>query len=66
MQNTITIRPTIAKSKLQALSGGNINRWVNGLIEQAVGEQEAGWAEFLDKPRRRFKSVADEVRKASR
>jgi hypothetical protein len=66
VQETITIRPTIPKAELQRVSGGNLNKWINGLIEQAVGERGAGWGEFMDQPRRRCKSRADEVRKASR
>ena len=66
VQDTITIRPTIPKAELQKVSGGNLNKWINGLIERAVGERSAGWSEFMDQPRRRFKSQADEVRKASR
>ena len=49
-----------------SLSGGNLNKWINGLIERAVGERDRGWDEFFRKPRRTFKSRADEVRKASR
>ena len=66
VQDTITIRPTIPKAELQKVSGGNLNKWINGLIERAVGERNTGWSEFMDQPRRRFKSQADEVRKASR
>ena len=66
VQDTITIRPTIPKAELQKVSGGNLNKWINGLIERAVGERSAGWSEFMDQPRRCFKSQADEVRKASR
>ena len=66
VQDTITIRPTIPKAELQKVSGGNLNKWINGLIERAVGEHSAGWSEFMDRPRRRFKSQADEIRKASR
>ena len=66
VQDTITIRPTIPKAELQRVSGGNLNKWINGLIEQAVGERGAGWAEFMDQPRRRCQSQADEIRKASR
>ena len=65
MQDTITIRPTIPKAELQKVSGGNLNKWINGLIERAVGERSAGWSEFMDQPRRRFESQADQVRKAS-
>jgi hypothetical protein len=66
VRDTITIRPTIPKAELQKVSHGNLNKWINGLIERAVGERSAGWSEFMDQPRRRFKSQADEVRQASR
>jgi len=42
MQETITIRPTIRKSQLKRLSGGNLNKWINGLIERAVRENQNG------------------------
>ncbi len=63
---TITIRPTIPKAQLLKVSGGNLNKWINGLIERAIRESSAGWDHFLDQPRRSFKSQTDEVRKASR
>ena len=67
MQETITIRPTIPKAHLRKRAGGNLNRWINSLIENAVGEQKQGWDAFFDKPRRRVKrSVADEVRRLNR
>ncbi len=66
VQETITIRPTISKAKLEKLSGGNLNKWINGLIERAVGEQTESWEEFLRQPRRTFPSRSDEIRRASR
>jgi len=66
VQDTITIRPAIPKAELKKLSGGNLNKWINGLIEQAVGERNSGWSEFMNQPRRRFDSQADEVRQGSR
>ena len=66
VHDTITIRPTISKAKLEKISGGNLNKWINGLIETAVGQQDVSWDEFLDRPRRKFKSQADAVRKADR
>ena len=66
VQDTITIRPTIPKAALKKVSGGNLNKWINGLIERAIGERSSGWTKFMDQPRRRFKSRADEVRRASR
>lgn len=58
MQDTITIRPTIPKAELQKVSGGKLNKWINGLFERTVGERNARWAEFMDYPRRWFKSKA--------
>jgi hypothetical protein len=66
MHETITIRPTIPKAELEKLSGGNLNKWINGIIERAVGERDRGWDEFFRQPRRAFKSRADEVRRANR
>ncbi len=67
MQETITIRPTIPKAQLQKRAGGNLNRWINSLIENAVGEQSHGWDEFFARPRRRVKrSAADELRRLNR
>lgn len=66
VHDTITIRPTIPKAKLEKISGGNLNKWINGLIETAVGQRDVSWDEFLDRPRRKFKSQADAVRKAGR
>ena len=66
VHDTITIRPTIPKAKLEKISGGNLNKWINGLIETAVGQQDVSWDEFLDRPRREFKYRSDEIRKAGR
>lgn len=66
MQETITIRPTIPKARLEKISGGNLNKWINGLIETAVSRQEVTWDDFFDQPRRKFKYQADEMRKAER
>lgn len=66
VHGTITIRPSIPKAELEKLAGGNLNKWINGLIERAVGERERGWDTFFRGPRRAFKSRADELRKAGR
>lgn len=66
MHETITIRPSIPKAELEKLSGGNLNKWINGLIERAAGERDSGWEAFFRRPRRAFKSRADELRKAGR
>jgi len=39
VHETITIRPTISKTELKKRCGGNLNKWINGLIERAVGER---------------------------
>lgn len=38
MRETITITPTIPVARLQKLAGRNLNRWINHLIENAVGQ----------------------------
>jgi hypothetical protein len=62
---TITIRSTIPKAELEKPSGGNLEKWINGLIERAAGERDTSWSEFFKRPRRRFPSQADEVRRAN-
>jgi len=66
MTQIITVRPKVTKKELIRVSGGNISRWVNGLIETALGEQAQGWGEFLSKPRRRRQPMADVLRRANR
>lgn len=66
MQETITIRPSIPKAELEKLAGGNLNKWINGLIERAAGERDTSWDAFFERPRRAFRSRADEIRKANR
>ena len=55
VQETITIRPTIPKSELVKKSGGNLNKWINGLIEQAVGNRSNDWDAHFKRPRRNFR-----------
>ena len=66
MHETITIRSRIPKAELQKLAGGNLNKWINGLIEQAAGGKRSSWTDFFSQSRRTVKSRADEIRKASR
>jgi hypothetical protein len=66
VQETITIRPTIPKAELMKKSGGNLNKWINGLIEQAVGPRSLDWDAHFKRPRRKVRFSADELRKASR
>lgn len=66
MQDTITVRPAYPKSVLKKIAGGNINRWVNGLIAEAVESQKNGWEDFAAKPRRQARDASDEIRRASR
>ena len=62
MPDTITFRPTIPKAQLQKRAGGNLNRWINGLIETAVGEPANGGGKFPAKPRRTVRPQANSVR----
>ena len=66
MTETITIRLTRPKSELLKKAGGNLNRWVNGLIEQALGQAAPDWDAHFRRPRRKFRYTADEVRNAGR
>ena len=66
VHETITIRPTIPKAELKKRSGGNLNKWINGLIEQAVGDRTLDWEAHFRRPRRRVRFTADEVRQSSR
>lgn len=66
VHETITIRPRIPKAELIKRSGGNLNRWINGLIEQALGERALDWNAHFRRPRRKVRFCADELRKAGR
>ena len=59
-------RRRIGKSELLKKSGGNLNRWINGLIEQALDLPSRDWDAHFRRPRRRFRNTADEVRDAGR
>ena len=63
VHETVTIRPTIPKAELIKKSGGNLNRWINGLIEQALGDRILNWDEHFRRPRRKVRFNADNVRK---
>ena len=39
MNETITIRPAIPKAEAINRPGGNLNKWIKGLIERAVGDR---------------------------
>jgi hypothetical protein len=66
MTEIITIRLKRSKAELLKKSGGNLNRWINGLIEQALGQPGPDWDAHFERPRRRFRYTADEVRRAGR
>lgn len=66
MHETITIRPTVPKAELKRKAGGNLNKWINGLIEQALGERTLDWHAHFRRARRKVRFRADEVRNASR
>ena len=60
------MRPTIPKAELIKKSGGNLNKWINGLIEQAMGDKTAQWDSHFRRPRRKVPFMADEMGKANR
>jgi hypothetical protein len=66
VQETITIRPTVSKTRLNRIARGNLNKWINGLIEQAVAQQAPDWDDFFQRPRRKVVDHADAVRRAGR
>jgi len=66
VHETITIRPTVPKAELMKRSGGNLNKWINGLIERAIGEKTLDWDAHFRRPRRKVRFRADGLRKASR
>jgi hypothetical protein len=66
MTETVTIRLRRPKSELLKKSGGNLNRWLNRLIDHALDEPAPNWEAHFERPRRKFRYTADEVRKASR
>jgi hypothetical protein len=45
---------------------GNLNRWLNRLIDQALDEPAPDWDAHFRRPRRKFRYTADEIRKAGR
>jgi hypothetical protein len=64
----VTIRLRRKKSELRAKAKPNLNAWINGLIDQALGPRLADWNEHFDNQRAgTFKRyVSDEVRRLSR
>ena len=66
MTETITIRLKRPKSELLKKAAGNLNRWINGLIDQAVDQPAPDWDAHFRRPRRAFRYTSDEVRKAGR
>ena len=68
MTNTVTIRLRRPKSEVRARAKPNLNAWVNGLIEQALGPKKADWNAHFDSLGAGKVSdyVSDEVRRANR
>ena len=66
--NTITIRLRRPKKEIQAQAKPNVNAWINGLIESALGPQKLDWNEHFDQAAtgRKFRYTADEARAAER
>jgi hypothetical protein len=48
--NTITIRLRRPKAEVEAKAKPNVNAWINGLIEQALGPRRVDWDEHFDRP----------------
>lgn len=48
----ITIRTKRPKSELSRAAHGNVNRWVNSLIEDALGPRSTDWDSHFKKKRR--------------
>ena len=66
MRETITIRPSIPKAELKRRSGGNLNEWINWLIERAIGEKTLDWDAHFRRTRRKVRFRADELRRVGR
>ena len=69
VHETITIRPKRPKAELVRAAGGNLNRWINDLIEGALGPRSVDWKAHLDRPTtgRKFRHEAvDDVRALNR
>jgi hypothetical protein len=63
----ITIRTKRPKSELSRAANGNINRWINSLIDEAIEPATASWREHFKKNRMRV-NIDDvlEMRKSER
>jgi hypothetical protein len=69
VQETITIRPKRPKAELVRAAGGNLNNWINGLIEAALGPRPEDCKAHFDRPStgRKFRHEGvDAVRAAGR
>jgi len=69
VHETITIRPKRSKAELVRASGGNLNAWINALIESALGPRQVDWKAHFDRPAtgRQFRHEGvDAVRSAGR
>lgn len=69
MKETISLRPKRPKAELVRASGGNLNGWINDLIESALGPRAVDWNSHFDRPYtgRKFRHEAvDRLRKANR
>jgi len=69
VHETITIRPKRPKAELIRAADGNLNRWVNELIEKALGPRNVDWNVHFKRPTtgRKFRHEAvDSVRDLNR
>jgi predicted metal-dependent peptidase len=61
MAEIITIRPKRSKAEIERAANGNVNAWINQLIENALGPKELDWDAHFKKKRCRI-SVAEIVK----
>jgi hypothetical protein len=52
MKDIITIRPKRPKAEIERAANGNVNAWINELIENALGPKEVDWDAHFKKKRR--------------
>ncbi len=68
MTNTITVRLKRSKAEILAKARPNVNAWVNGLIDQALGPADSNWEEHYRwlAGRKPVRYRSDEIRKLNR
>jgi hypothetical protein len=51
MKDIITIRPKRPETEIERAANGNVNAWINELIENALGPKEVDWDAHFKKKR---------------